>query len=267
MAYGDVPEFIGTLRVREAVAALALEFLILTAARSGEVLGARWDEINLEGKVWTVPPARMKAGREHRVPLSSWVVAMLEKLSEARTSNFVFPGQRAGKPLSAMAMEMVLRRMKLDGATVHGFRSAFRDWAGTGATCSRESDAGPGGLFQLASDRGRLANPRNGTSYKKKPEIRNRIQELLEEKTLHLEINIANLTKIYFSTYIEATAAKQHSAAKGCLDSLAKLHGLTGEKETAPASSGLTADERRILIAALEGLESPANSGAPPGNS
>jgi len=138
MAYGDVPAFVGRLREREAIAALALEFTILTAARSGEVYGARWSEIDISAKVWTVPAGRMKAAREHRIPLSDRALAILEKLSEARTGDLVFPGQRAGKPLSAMAMQMVLRRMKLDGVTVHGFRSAFRDWAGNETHFPRE---------------------------------------------------------------------------------------------------------------------------------
>jgi integrase len=130
LAYDDVPEFIGRLREREATAAMALEFAILTAARSGEVLGARWTEFDLEGNVWAVPAARMKAGRGHRVPLSTRALGILEKLAEAKTSDFVFAGQRPGKPLSGMAMEMVLRRMKVEDVTVHGFRSSFRDWCG-----------------------------------------------------------------------------------------------------------------------------------------
>jgi integrase len=109
---------------------MALEFLVLTAARSGEVLGARWPEIDLAAKVWTVPARRMKAAQQHRVPLSSRALAILERLAEAKSSEFVFPGQKPGAPHSIMALEMVLRRMKVEGATVHGFRSAFRDWAG-----------------------------------------------------------------------------------------------------------------------------------------
>ena len=93
-----------------------------------------------------------------------------------------------------------------------------------------------------------------GTSYKKKPEIRSRIKEILEHKTLDLELNIANLTKMYFFTFNEATAANQHSAAKGCLDSLAKLHGLIVEREDRTKPLGLSADERNKLIAALESL-------------
>jgi integrase len=138
MAFDDVPEFIGKLRERDACAALALEFLTLTAARSGEVLGARWAEFDLEGKVWTVPAARMKAGRDHRVPLPGRALAILTEIAKGRTGEFVFAGQKGGKPLSGMAMEMVLRRMKVDGVTVHGFRSAFRDWCGEATSFPRE---------------------------------------------------------------------------------------------------------------------------------
>ena len=112
------------------MAALALEFTILTAARSGEVLGARWSEIDFEVRTWAIPPSRMKAAREHRVPLSGRALAILERLAEVKTGAFIFPGQRPSKGLSGMALEMVLRRMKIEGVTVHGFRSAFRDWCG-----------------------------------------------------------------------------------------------------------------------------------------
>jgi integrase len=121
----------------EGVAARALEFAILTAARSGEVLGARWDEVSLEEKVWTVPATRMKGGREHRVPLSDRTVAILEVLLEARLSDFVFPGFKRGLPLSNMALEAVLRRAKVD-VTTHGFRSSFRDWAGDSTAFARD---------------------------------------------------------------------------------------------------------------------------------
>ena len=110
-------------RQTDSVSALALEFVILTAARSGEVLGMRWEEVDETAKVWTVPPARMKAAREHRVPLSARALAVLGEAKKARTGDFVFPGSGAGRPLSVMAMEMVLRRMGLDNVTVHGFRS------------------------------------------------------------------------------------------------------------------------------------------------
>jgi integrase len=115
-----------------------LEFLVLTAARSGEVLGARWTEIDFDKAVWTVPAARMKAGREHRVPLSGRALAILAELAEAKTGEFIFAGQRAGKPLSGMAMEMLLRRLNANDVTVHGFRSSFRDWCGEATSFPRE---------------------------------------------------------------------------------------------------------------------------------
>jgi integrase len=129
MDYVDLPAFIEDLQAREGSAARALEFAILTAARSGEVLGERWPEIDLDRGVWTVPANRMKGGREHRVPLSRRAVSIVKEMHEVREGDFVFGGQQAGNPLSVMALEMVLRRMKIDDATVHGFRSAFRDWA------------------------------------------------------------------------------------------------------------------------------------------
>jgi integrase len=133
MDYADLPAFIEDLQAREGSAARALEFAILTAARSGEVLGERWPEIDLDRRVWTVPANRMKGGREHRVPLSRRAVSIVKEMHEVREGDFVFGGQQAGNPLSVMALEMVLRRMKIDDATVHGFRSAFRDWT---AECS-----------------------------------------------------------------------------------------------------------------------------------
>lgn len=132
------PPVIGDLRKRPTIAALALEFCILTAARSGEVLGARWSEMDLAKRLWTVPAHRMKAGREHRVPLSNCAMSILKHLRDADCGEFVFPGQKPKKPLSHMAMEMVLRRMKIENATVHGFRSSFRDWAGNVTSFPRE---------------------------------------------------------------------------------------------------------------------------------
>lgn len=140
MPYADVPVFVSRLREREAMAALALEFLILTAARSGEVLGARWDEFDLEENVWIVPAVRMKAGREHRVPLSVRAVELLElvkPLAEEVSDAPVFPSQQRGKSLSSMALAMLLRRMNT-GCSVHGFRSSFRDWAGEVSIFPRE---------------------------------------------------------------------------------------------------------------------------------
>lgn len=130
LPYRDMPAFIRQLRLQNSVGAMALEFCILTAARSGEVLGARWDEINRKTRIWVVPAERMKGGREHRVPLSPRAVAILKTLQALKTGPFVFPGQDLKRPLSSMAMAMVLRRLERTDITVHGFRSSFRDWAG-----------------------------------------------------------------------------------------------------------------------------------------
>jgi integrase len=137
MSYTDLAAFISDLQTRQATAALALEFTILTAARSGEVLGARWEEFDPDHAVWTVPASRMKAGRDHRVPLSQRVLKIVKAMYEARDGDFVFPGQKSGKPLSVTALLTLLRRMKIEDATVHGFRSAFRDWA---AECTNFSN-------------------------------------------------------------------------------------------------------------------------------
>jgi integrase len=126
--YRELGAFMAGLRDEEGFAERALEFAILTCSRTGEVLGARWQEFDLAGKVWTVPPERMKGGREHRVPLSARALAIIEEMAVVRSSQFVFPGLRAARPLSEMVLRMVLRRMGRRGLTVHGFRSSFADW-------------------------------------------------------------------------------------------------------------------------------------------
>ena len=129
LAYGEIAAFLAELRQQQGIAAPALEFLILTAARTGEVLGARWEEFDLAGNAWTIPADRMKAGKEHRVPLSDAALAIVAELAEHRQGDFVFPGGVPGKPLCNMAMlQLVKKRMKRD-ITPHGFRSSFRDWA------------------------------------------------------------------------------------------------------------------------------------------
>src|SRR5258708_26659024 len=138
MPYEDVADFIARLRKLEAISARALELCILTAARSGEILGMRWSEVNFDKNIWTVPGNRTKAGREHRVPLPARATAILRQLEKLKSGEFVFPGRARYKPLSNMAMEMMLRRMKVEDATVHGFRSSFRDWAGNVSNFPRE---------------------------------------------------------------------------------------------------------------------------------
>jgi integrase len=134
LAYDAISEFVARLRKENGTAARALEFTILTAARTGEVLGATWNEIDLGARLWTVPGQRMKGGREHRIPLSDRAVEILKDMMPASastplTGGLVFGGAKVSRPLSNMAFLMLLRRMDCTDATGHGFRSTFKDWA------------------------------------------------------------------------------------------------------------------------------------------
>ncbi len=139
LPYDQVPDFVKGLGPRLSTAARALEFLIYTAARTGEVLGAVWGEVDMAAKTWTVPASRMKMKREHVVPLTEPALVVFRAMAIAGTKPDapIFPTPK-GKPLSNMAMPMLLRRMECDGGTVHGFRSAFRDWAGDKTAFPRE---------------------------------------------------------------------------------------------------------------------------------
>jgi integrase len=144
LPHDRIGEFMQELRQQEGIAPLALQFTILTAARSGESLKAKWSEIDLSKKLWVIPAGRMKMGREHRVPLTEAAIAILKRMTAARQSDYVFPGRIAGKPLTDEAMTVVIRRMNSEGAgrpqyldprqnnrdvVPHGFRSTFKDWA------------------------------------------------------------------------------------------------------------------------------------------
>jgi integrase len=137
LPYAELGAFMAELRKREGISARALEFAILTAARSGEVRGMTWGEVNMIGRVWNIPAERMKAGKEHRVPLSHAAMAVLEAIPRIEDVEYVFPNSRGGA-LSDMALTAVLRRMGHAGITQHGFRSTFRDWAGETTTFQRE---------------------------------------------------------------------------------------------------------------------------------
>ena len=137
MHWRDVPAFYADLSSRNAMAAKALMFTCLTGSRTGEVLGMKWDELDFEQRLWTCPADRMKMGNAHRVPLTDEMQEVLEPL-KALKSEYVFEGQKRHKPLSNMAMLMLLRRMGVEGVTVHGFRSTFRDWASEMANATRE---------------------------------------------------------------------------------------------------------------------------------
>lgn len=143
LPYEEIGTFLETVRGLDGVSARALEFAILTASRTGETVGARWSEFDLEKGMWTIPADRMKAGREHRVPLSARASAILDGLPREEDSDYVFIGDRKGHPLSNMALLMTLRRMKRADLTTHGFRSTFRDWAA-------EQTAYPNELVEMA---------------------------------------------------------------------------------------------------------------------
>jgi integrase len=168
LPYAEIATFIAELRRQEGVAARALEFAILTAARTGEVIGARWDEINFVERLWTVPGERMKAGKEHRVPLSDTALAIIEEMREIRDGDFVFPGGKARRPLSNMAFLMLLRRIGRDDLTAHGFRSSFSDW------CSERTNF-PAEVREMAlahavSDKVEAAY-RRGDLFQKRPQL------------------------------------------------------------------------------------------------
>jgi integrase len=140
LPYAKVPEFIGSLRGTDAseTAKLAFEFLILTATRTGEVLGAKWREVDFEQKIWTITRERMKSARQHVVPLAERCLDILARAKALSGSGeYIFPGRSADKPLSNMVFLMTLRRMRLN-ITVHGFRSSFRDWASERTNFARE---------------------------------------------------------------------------------------------------------------------------------
>ena len=137
MHWKEVPAFYADLRKRNAMAAKALMFTCLSGSRTNEVLGMRWAALNFEEMLWTCPADRMKGGEEHRVPLTEEMLSVIEPL-KAMASDYVFEGQKRHRPLSNMSMLMLLRRMKIEGVTVHGFRSTFRDWAAEVVGAPRE---------------------------------------------------------------------------------------------------------------------------------
>jgi integrase len=138
LPYAEIGAFMFELRQQDGVAARALEFTILTAARAGETFGAAWSEIDISNNLWVIPSARMKAGAEHRVPLSGAALAVLDEMRTIRQAELVFEGARAGRPLSHESMLRLLRAMGRDDLTVHGFRSTFRDWCGDMTNFPRE---------------------------------------------------------------------------------------------------------------------------------
>ena len=138
MPYAQIPTFIHELRGIDSVSARALEFTILTAARSNETLGAQWSEIDLDAALWSIPAQRMKNGHPHVVPLTERALGILRDLNEIRISDYVFPGKRPKRPLSNMSMTMLMRRMGHGEYVPHGFRASFRTWCGDKTNVPRE---------------------------------------------------------------------------------------------------------------------------------
>jgi integrase len=153
LPYAEVGAFMAALRERDSVAARMLEFTILTAARTGEALLAKWSEVDLAGRVWTIPAKRMKANKAHRVPLSDAAIAVVEQMRAVQDGDYIFPSLRGGH-LSNMAMLKVLQRMgQADLATPHGFRSTFRDWAGDKAKIEDARAAAEAALAHVVKDK------------------------------------------------------------------------------------------------------------------
>lgn len=138
LPFPEIPDFIRSLSGHGGVDARALHFLILTATRTSETLNAEWSEIDRSTGTWLIPAERMKSGIEHRVPLSGMALALLDDMATIRRSDFIFPGRRRDRPMSNMALLMLLRRMGRSDLTAHGFRSTFRDWAAETTNHSRE---------------------------------------------------------------------------------------------------------------------------------
>lgn len=164
LSYDKIGDFMAQLQAQDGTAARAMAFVILTAARTSEAIGATWDEIDFAKKLWTVPANRIKAGREHRVPLSAAALRILsavkaEQATIGSQSNWVFEGQKKGKPLSNMAMLALLKRMERQDITVHGFRSTFRDWAAEQTNFPRE--VAEAALAHISGDKVELAYRRS----------------------------------------------------------------------------------------------------------
>jgi integrase len=169
LPYDELPKFMGELRARQGLAAVALELTILTVVRTNEMLGARWSEFDLEKRLWIVPASRMKAKKAHRIPLCDRAIELLTQLREARLGDLVFPGSKPAKPMSSMSMLMLLRRMR-PGVTTHGFRSTFRDWASEQTSFPNETCEHV--LAHRISDKAE-ASYRRGDQFKKRTALMN----------------------------------------------------------------------------------------------
>ncbi len=165
LPYVEMPAFMARLRQNASIRARALEFLILTASRTGEALGARFEEFDLRREVWTVPASRMKGDEQHRVPLCIRAVEIVKEMAEIRLNDFVFPGMKLGRSLSDMALLMLLRQIR-PGITTHGFRSTFKDW--TSETTSFPDFVSEAALAHVSADKVRAAYARGDLFQKRR---------------------------------------------------------------------------------------------------
>ncbi|WP_031268081.1 MULTISPECIES: site-specific integrase [unclassified Labrenzia] len=186
MPYRDVPAFVTQLAERPGLSARALELLIYTLCRTGEVLKAQWPEFDLDQRLWTIPKERMKTKTPHVVPLTDPAISILKDLYDKRRDEWVFPGNKRNKPLSNMVLEMLLRRMGQEVFTPHGFRSSFRDWAGDETEFARE--VAEGCLAHTIGNEAEKAY-RRGTAIKKR-------RNLLNAWANHCTGSAANVVKI-----------------------------------------------------------------------
>lgn len=168
LPYAEIAPFFFALGAQAGTASRALEFLILTASRTGEVIGATWDEVDMDAKTWLVPGERMKSGRAHEVPLSPRAVEILRAQEKVRTGDYLFAGRRPKDPLSNMAMLALLKRMERSDLTAHGFRSTFRDWAAEQTTFPGE--VAEMALAHVVSDKTEAAY-RRGTMKEKRRQL------------------------------------------------------------------------------------------------
>jgi integrase len=168
LPYAEIGAFMAELRQQEGIPARALEFAILTAARSGEAMGARWSEFNRTGRVWTIPGERMKTGKEHRIPLSDRALAIIEEMAAIRHNDFVFPGARGNRPLSNVSFYRQLHLMQRPDLTTHGFRSSFRDWCAERSTFPAE--VSEMALAHIVSDKVEAAY-RRGDMFEKRRQL------------------------------------------------------------------------------------------------
>lgn len=166
MPISEVPAFIGRLRAQDGTGARALELCVLTALRTNSLIGGRWDEIDMDAQVWRVPGERMKSGKAYDVPLSPQSMRIVENMGRVKLGAYIFPGAISNRPISNMAMAMVLRRMGITNATVHGFRSSFRDWAGD--ETDHEREVAEGSLSHVVGDQSEQAYRRQNALRKRR---------------------------------------------------------------------------------------------------